>query len=89
MQDEFSGAEVIVGPEYFEFENGTGVMFAMTYSIDFLILDFAEIDVYSLGVDSSGTVVLWVNFYGFAEDWDDFSADVEPVVQSIRSPLFE
>jgi hypothetical protein len=89
MQEDFSGAEVIVGPEHFEFENGNGVMFAMAYDIDLLVLDIPELDVYALGVDSSGIVVIWVNFYGFADEWDVFAAAVEPVVQSIRSPLFE
>jgi hypothetical protein len=89
MQEEFSGSEVVVGPEYFEFENGNGVMFVMAYDIDLLVLDIPEIDVYAFGVDPSGTVVLSVNFYGFEEDWDEFTAAVEPVVQSIRSPLFE
>jgi hypothetical protein len=89
MQEDFSGAEVIVGPEHFEFENGNGVMFAMAYDIDLLVLDIPELDVYALGVDSSGIVVIWVNFYGLADEWDEFAAAVEPVVQSIRSPLFE
>jgi hypothetical protein len=89
MLEEYSDSEVILGPEYFEFENGAGVMFVMAYDMELIILDFPELDVYSLSVDDTGTVVLWINFYGLESEWDDFSGDVEQVVATIRSPLFE
>jgi hypothetical protein len=89
VQNEFPGTEVVVGPDYFEFENGEGVIFALGYELDLVIIDLSDLDVYALGVDTSETVVIWVNIYGLEEDWDELAAAVEPVVQSIRSPLFE
>ncbi len=89
MQEEFPELEVVAGPDSFEFENGTGIAFATSYDIDLFIIDVPELDVYVLGVDESETVVIWINFYGLADEWDSFAADVEPIVRSIRSPLFE
>jgi hypothetical protein len=90
MQTDFPDAEVVAGPEYWQLENGSGVTFALYYEeSEFLGVESYNVDVYAIGTDADGMTTLWINFYVWEEDWEEFHEAVRPVFDSIRSPHFE